>query len=213
MKKNWNIKATSIVEAMIVMLIIVTWIIWMYTILDKSNDLTVTVKNKIQAIQIARQGIEAFSNIRDTNWLLFSSDYLNCWNVFNYNTLCIWDSTTTYDIKTNNYKIYLDNDDRWNLEVATGITPNDYSNSIYRAFYKVWLNNWIYTQTGITEEITPFYTREIDISYLQADWITLWNETSPKIKVSSIVNWSDSTSTQPHRIVIDQILSNWKSQK
>jgi hypothetical protein len=213
MIENWKIKATSIVEAMVVMMIVVSWVVWMYTLLNKSTDLTISVKNKIQAIQIARQWIEGFTNIRDTNWILFSSDYINCWNVLKYNSLCIWDNTNTSDIKqSDNFKIYLDDDKRWTLTETGWFTPNDYTNIAYRNFYKVWLNNWIYTQSWITEDITPFYTREIDINYLKIDW-TPWTEVDPKIKISSIVSWTDNTSSQPHKIVINQILSNWKSQK
>ncbi|MDD2870657.1 MAG: hypothetical protein PHS49_01595 [Candidatus Gracilibacteria bacterium] len=223
MKKILKINATSIVEAMVVMLIVVTGVVGMYNILTKSTQLTTNVKNKIQAIQIARQGIEAFTNIRDTNWILFSSDYLNCWNVLNYNPQCIGDdggindtdgNATTYDIKENqNYKIYLNEDNRWILENTSNFTPNNFSNSDYRNFFKVGLNNGIYTQSGITEELIPFYTREIKVNYLQEDGITNGNESDPKIKISSIVQRIDNTSSQAHKIVIEQVLSNWKSKK
>ncbi len=213
MKNNFNIKATSIVEAMIVLLIIVTWVIWMYKILNESNKLVITVRNKIQATQIARQWIEAFTNIRDTNWILFSSDYENCWNVLNYNPLCIWSNNTSHDIESANYKIILDEDNRWTLE-KTILSPSlNYSDLEYRNFYKIWLDlNWIYTHSGIITEIKPLYTRELSISYLQED-LTPWNTQSPKIKIISKVQWSDNTSTAAHKIEIEQILSNWKSKK
>jgi hypothetical protein len=44
---------------------------------------------KIQAIQIAREGIEAMTNIRDTNWKMLSTDNKNCWNTLNYDTNCV----------------------------------------------------------------------------------------------------------------------------
>jgi hypothetical protein len=61
----------------------------MYQIFTNSSHLSNSTTNKIQAIQIAKQGIEAVTNIRDTNWLRFSSDYPNCWNAYNYNNNCI----------------------------------------------------------------------------------------------------------------------------
>lgn len=33
--------------------------------------------------------MEAVENIRDTNWIKFSSDYENCWKVKNYDVGCI----------------------------------------------------------------------------------------------------------------------------
>ncbi len=86
--KNW----TTIVEAMVVMLIVVIWIIWMYNIYSKSQNLSNTTQNRLIAIDIAREWIEAMTNIRDTNWMLFASNTDNCWNVLNYDSNCI---TTT----------------------------------------------------------------------------------------------------------------------
>ncbi len=37
-------------------------------------------KNRIIAINIAREGVEAMRNIRDTNWLKFQSRRRQCWN-------------------------------------------------------------------------------------------------------------------------------------
>jgi len=213
MKISKNIKATSIVEAMVVLIVIVSWVVWMYDLLIKSNNLVSWEENKIQAIQIARQWIEAFTNIRDTNWLIFSSDYDNCWNVFNYESLCIWDNSDDYDIKeNNNYKIYIDSDGRWELTNTGLFSPNTYTNVNYRDFYKVWLNNWMYTQSWITEKLTSTYTREIKVNYLKED-LTDWIESDPMIEVTAIVQWVDNSSSAPHKIEIKQILSNWKWQK
>jgi len=77
-------KATSIVEVMVIMLILVTWIVWMYKVYSESENLSTSTKNKITAIQIAREWIEAMKNIRDTNWILFSTNTENCWNTLNY---------------------------------------------------------------------------------------------------------------------------------
>lgn len=46
-------------------------------------------ENNIKAINIAREGIEGMINIRDTNWLRFSSDKANCWRVDAYVATCI----------------------------------------------------------------------------------------------------------------------------
>lgn len=44
---------------------------------------------RIRAINIAREGIEGMINIRNTNWLRFSSNYTNCWNTPNYDLYCV----------------------------------------------------------------------------------------------------------------------------
>lgn len=84
-----NHRGNSIVEVMVVMVIVTTGIIGTYRILDSGQKLASTSENRIKAINIAREGIEAVENIRDTNWIKFSSDYNNCWRVKDYNPTCI----------------------------------------------------------------------------------------------------------------------------
>ncbi len=204
MKTKINKKATSIAEAMVIMLVVVSWVTWMYHIFYKSTQLSTSTTNKIKAIQIATQWIEAMTNIRDTNWLLFSSDYNNCWNALNYDSQCIWyDTDNSYQIKNSwSYKIYRNFNNRW--YTSSWITA-DYSDSNYRDFFRVWLNNWIFTQTWTTINLRPVFTREILINYLPN-----WLETDPKMEITSIVQWSDWSSSVPHKVELKQVLSNWK---
>jgi len=113
MKLNKN--ATSIVEAMVLMMIVVTWVTWMYKVYMSSVKLERSTNNKVIAINIAREWIEAMTNIRDTNWILFSSDTSNCWNTLNYESNCVWDTSNLNDILIWSYKIYKNINDRWSL--------------------------------------------------------------------------------------------------
>ena len=200
-------KATSIAEAMIVMLIIVTWVTWMYKIYDESINLSYSITNKIQAIQIAKQGIEWFTNIRDTNWLIFSSDYDNCWNSLNYDSSCIWDNSSTSKIKEWwKYILYRQIDNRWTLsEPSVLIWSYDINNQNYRDNYRVWLKDWIYTQSWSNQDIIPFFTRRIETSYPET-----WNTTDKKIKILSIVEWVNNKSKVASKIELEQVLTNWK---
>lgn len=183
----------------------------MYKIYTESNNLSISTTNKIQAIQIAKQWIEAFTNIRDTNWLIFSSDYNNCWNTLNYNTSCIWDSSSTNKIAHNkNYKIYKDSNNKWTLNYISIAWLYNISNSDYRSNYRIWLDtNWIYTQTWTTKELKPFFTRNIKVMYIDTNW-WLPEATDNKLKVISTVEWSDNTSTTPRKIEMEKVLTNWK---
>ena len=198
-------KATSVIEAMVVLLVVVMWIIWMIAIFTSSQKLSNWTSNKIQAIQIAREWIEAVKNIRDTNWTIFSSDTANCWNVDNYNNSCVWDNSTTYDISIWSYKIYQDSsDNRWYLSKKT-TSETEYKKSAYRNEMKVWLDsNWFFTQTGTMTEIKPLFTREIKISYPS------WNSNTSKMKVISLVQWVDNSSKKVRKVELSSILTNWK---
>lgn len=204
-----NKKATSIIEAMIVLLILVTWIVWMFRVFTSSQKLSTSTTNKIQAIQIAKEWIEAIKNIRDTNWLLYWADYTNCWNTNDYNPLCVWNTSTTHDIAEWSYKIYQENDKRWKLiPKATGALFN----STYRWAFQVFVDwEWFYTQSWSTAITSPIFTREIQIEYLE-DWKTAWDQWSneEKMEVTSLVQWVDSSSDSTHKVELSSILTNWK---
>jgi len=192
-------KATSIIEAMVTLLIITVWIVWVFTIYSNSRKLSDTTKYRIEAIEIAREGIEAMKNIRDTNYLALGSDTVNCWNTFNYNWTCVWDNTTTKDISSWSYIIYQDTiSNRWLL---SGATTWIYSDSAYRNNFIVKKDtNWFYTQSWWTVDLKPIFTREIQISYLSND------SNQPQMNVKSLVQWSDSSGT--HKVDLDLSLYN-----
>lgn len=226
-----SLKATSIVEAIIVLLIVVSGITWIYTLLTSSQKLAASTWNRIEAIQIARDGLEAFTNIRDTNWILYSADNENCWNTINYNNTCIWNSTDkTIRIRWANvgatgnkrrYLIYKNTSQQWVLNEATN-SPAwfNYKNSTvgsdYREVFRVGKDwNWFYSQwPWIVEDFTPTYTRSISLDYIDTDanWvdeITI----DDKIIVTTLVEWIDSSSSSPQKVEMSTVLTNWKAKK
>ena len=199
---------TTIIEAMISMFIVIVWVIWVYTIFTKSQNLSTSVENRVKAISIAREWIEVLQNIRDTNWIIFWADSKNCWNVIDYSILCLWDSTTTYKINPWSYKIYKDNSNRRQLlNIATTWNYNDTS---FRNDYVIKIDeNWLYTQSWWTH-LRPLFTRKIEISYTDTNgnWSTDAND--EKMLVKSIVSWSDSSKKWFYTVTLENILTNWK---
>ena len=208
-----NKKAVSIAEILVVMLIIVTWVVWVYNIFSQSQKLSTTTKNRIEAIQIARGWIEAMTNIRNSNWILYASDHKNCWNTMNYNGDCISNTTgsTNTDIISWSYTIYTDSYNRWILSKKN---TDSFRNPIYRDNFKVTKNtNNLYTQTW-WNQFKPIFTREIKISYIEdTNDDTQINSNDEKMKVISLVQWSDSSWDKPHKVELETILTNWKFKK
>ena len=176
--------------------------------------------NKIQAIWIAKEWIEALTNIRDTNWLLFGSDYKNCWNTLNYNNSCICINNNTWcntskinDIKNNKkYKIYKNStNNRWYLSPAITWT---YQDTNYRIWNEVWLDSdWFFTQSWSVDKLIPLFTREIKIEYINTDSV-VWNDSNDEqMKITSLVQWGDNSSNTPHKIELSTILSNYINKK
>jgi len=211
MKKN--IVATSIIEAMIVLLIVMMAITSAYDMFTKSVQVVDSSGFRLQAISMAKEWIEAMTNIRDTNWKVIPWDYTNCWNTLNYDTDCLNDSTTTYDIPNNaSFTILRDPSDyRWKLTTQPTWL---YSDSIYRNDFEVgYDSNWFYTQSWGTA-LNPPFTREIKIQYLD-DWYTWWTVDSnhQKMQVTSLVQWKDQASDNVSQVELVTILTNWKNNK
>ena len=191
-------KATSILEAMIVLLIVITWIIWLYNIFNSSQKLSNTTKNRIEAIEIAREWIEVMKNIRDTNWLMFGWNTRNCFNTYNYDSKCVQE--TTNDILTSSWYVIFQNEDhKWYLEAKNNYN-SDFSVLDYRDNFRIFKENWYYTQTWSTNE--TIFTREVQISYSWAD--------TNFMNVKSIVQWSDSSKEWSHKVELNDLLTNWK---
>jgi len=204
-------KATSIAEAIVVTLIIVVWLTWVYNIFMQSIKLTGSIENKIQAIQIAREWIEWITNIRNTNWILFPSNIDSCWKTLNYDNRCI-PAVLYNEIDPTSYKIYRDSDFRWILEEPGWWVGTNYSDPTYRAFYNVWLTaSWTYSQTtDITTNLRQIYTRELKVETINA--ITAdWSTNNHWLKITSIVQWKDSSKNDSRKIEIESILTNYKN--
>lgn len=197
---------TSIVESMVVMLIVVTGVIWMYNIFTKSQRVSDSSSNRVQAIAIAREWIEALTNIRDTNWLIYSANNTNCWNTFNYNWWCI---ITDVDIPAGSYRLYKNTtNNRWMIDAVSVTWTGGYKNNAYKNAFEIRNDSkGFYTQqTGTGTSFSPLFTREIKISY-PSDAGT----PTQKMNIESIVRWWDSARANGfYEINLQTTLTNWK---
>lgn len=199
---KYSKKGTSIIEAMVVMLIVVTWVVGMYNIFNNSRKVSDSTSYRVQAIAMAKEWIEALTNIRDTNWLLYSANTENCWNTFDYQGACI--TSTGHTIPSGSYLIYQNTNNRWYL---SGVSVSwDYSTGSYRDAFRIHLDdNWFYTQSW-GSSFFPIFTREIKINYIDS-------EINPpqKMKVESIVKWTDNARVSwNYEVKLETILTNWK---
>jgi hypothetical protein len=205
-------KATWVAESIVVMLVILTGVTGMYKIYSASVRLEVWTTNKIQAIQIAKEWMEAITSIRNTNWILFGSDYKNCWNTLNYDAWCISNTSPVKIAHNWQYTIYKDNNDRWKLHLPTGISSYIYSDDDYRNQFRIWIDDdWFYTATGTITNLKPVFTREIQISYIDTSNPSDGADSNDeKMKVKSIVQWVDTSSKNTRKVELETTLSNWK---
>ncbi len=193
--------ALTIIEVMVSLLIIIFWLIWIYSIYWRSQKVALSIENRVKAISMAREAIEVVHNIRDTNWLIYQADLDNCWNTNYYNGLCLWNQWENYKITSWSYIVYTDSDtNQWKLDKKSGEENRNFSNENYRQDYKINIDqNWFFTQTWWIEFL-PIFTREIKITYPDSN----------RMKINVKVSWNDNTKIWFSNISLDSEITNWK---
>lgn len=111
----------SILEVVIATVILSSVLIATFSILQRALDTNINIKNRVIALNIAREGLEAVRNIRDTNWLKYSGDRRGKWLCYDNPTqpdacegttsatdFLVDDTYYTVDFDTGVYRYYLD---------------------------------------------------------------------------------------------------------
>lgn len=192
-----NHRWATIVELMIVLAILSLGIGALLETLRWGILYSTDTENNIKAINIAREWIEAMTNIRDTNWLRFSSDKINCWKAKDYLSTCIGDGLDSSSSKIQDWK-YIIYSRSW-LWFLTGATTG---NNV------IWLDsNGFYTQTGVST--TPCSAwRQTDCRTIFTREITLTRNGTGTLLVTSVASWRQQ---RPRNVTLETTLTNWKS--
>lgn len=204
---------STMIELIVMMAMMALWISSMLGVIGSWVDFAKNTEDNIKAINLAREWIEWITNLRDTNWLRFSSDKKNCWKTLNYDGSCIGNNSFSNVILSGSYALYSTNW-AWLLSGAQVFSTFDWNTdwSSYKNLYKTWLDtNGYFSQTGSIPTITcssvrqsnclTIFTREIQISTPSAS-------DTGNVSVSSIVRWWWKWH---HEVRLDTTLTNWKS--
>ncbi len=199
--KRWS----SLIEIMAMMAILWLAVTAMFSTVIWGIYFATDSENRIKAINVAREWLEWVTNLRNTNWLRFSSDQLNCWRIIWYNVACIWNTPTfvtdnSFGTTPTQTSYILENKNgAWYL---TGTTSGSWlwidANGYY---YSSWTTaSDILCTFDIPTNCRSPFTREIQI---------LVNATnSGIITVTSRVDWFER---RAQNITLSTTLTNWKS--
>ena len=69
----------TLVEIIFAVTILTAFLTIIFQILSRTVDLNFGIKNRVIALNLAREGLEGVRNIRDTNWLKYSDDRRRKW--------------------------------------------------------------------------------------------------------------------------------------
>lgn len=206
-------RGSTMIELIAMMAIMALGISSMLGVIGSWVDFAKNTEDNIKAINLAREGIEGVTNLRDTNWLRFSSDKNNCWKTVNYNGNCIGNSAFSNTILSGSYLLYSTNWAWFLSGMSTSTTlASDWSNwASYKIDYHSWLDVWgFFSQTwsipidicssSLQTNCLTIFTREIQIIVPSTDTWTL--------NVSSVVRWWGKSH---HEVRLDTTITNWKS--
>lgn len=171
-----NKKGETILETIIAMVILAVGVTTAGTIIGYSIRNMNGSKNRIIAVNVAREGIEAVRNIRDTNWLKYNSNRRGCWNHMpNIDPTVGCDGNTP--IQPGRYLIYKQkNTERWimaeyeirdheagntNIPPATTTGLDYYYNTDTNRTYRKINEKW--------EDIATLHLMDIDATWLDTD--------------------------------------------
>lgn len=72
-------RGDTILEVMVAMALLSMILAGTFSILNNAIEANANVRNRIVALNVAREGFEAVRNLRDTNWLKYSGDRRGKW--------------------------------------------------------------------------------------------------------------------------------------
>ena len=167
-------KGETILETMIAMTILSLGITMTTTIIASSLRNINASKNRVIAVNIAREGIEAMRNIRDTNWLKYSSKKRDCWNHNPKYSNCPGDTLGETLIKAGDSLIYKEEDySEWVLqELGFGDDydegPNDHAYVTPGNYYTDTTTNTTYywdVEKTRWEDVRKLFLVDINFEY------------------------------------------------
>jgi type II secretory pathway pseudopilin PulG len=162
--------AETLIETIIAITVIIIGTAAALSMLRTSLDGNELVGQKVVAINLAVEGLDALKNIRDTNYLRFPADADTCWYTFGGTTAACGDGTSLQNGRS--YFFYRDFSGTsaldWDLSRASSGTPG------YLTLYTLDLGGGdsmdLYAQANVTEsgfstQETRAFTRTVTITY------------------------------------------------
>lgn len=166
---NKNHRGESLIETIISIVLITLAVTAAITLIVTTMRASEASKERIIAINLAREGIEAVRAIRDTNWLVYSSRRRICWNtVGECNDNTPKDGITDSPINVGYYRVGLSSGFSWELEYYPGALESE-----WRDDYQLYLENNFYTHR-VTDlagnpNVKSNFARRIYVTYLDDD--------------------------------------------
>jgi type II secretory pathway pseudopilin PulG len=197
--KTKKIPGETLIEVLAAVVLFVLIITTTFSLLNRATSTNVDVRNRVTALSIARDGIEAIRNVRDTNWLKYSGNKDANW-------LCIDTSSTDCPTKIDTdgedfYTIeFSDTDKRYYLsnpigtEARLNITPGSLSDGAAKfQLYKTPIGRYSHASSGNT---TTIFYRQLELIAISNDPCGVGDCTQRYLDVTARVQWVEDGQVQ-----------------
>ncbi|MBU1090026.1 prepilin-type N-terminal cleavage/methylation domain-containing protein [Patescibacteria group bacterium] len=189
-------KGETLVEVLVALVLLVVGALSALRLLGLASINNQITKERVIATNLAREGLEAVRNIRDTSWLRFAGERRLCWNNLDASS-CLDDDSDGIPndpiIHQKNYLAKFNNTNfRWELDatdltsrlnLGDGLDADDLK-------YRLQLNaNGVYNHDAAGTD--TIYFREIYTEYIEPDQSLAADESANILRVTSKVEWID----------------------
>ncbi len=188
--------AESLIETIVAITVIVLATAAALSVMRTSVQGNDIIGKKTVAINLALEGFEILRNIRDTNYLLLSTDPDECWDTLGITDVSDCSSATGVNLINNGYTYYFSREVStapyfdWRITRLTNYTMQGFLN-----LYDVDTDSdgdddvQLFAQTGVTN--TDF-TAVTGASRLYQRYVTISNKTSTTYDATITVRWYDN---------------------
>lgn len=194
------------------MVVVSVGILGAYSVLSSAQKLADTTIDRVQAINIAREGIEIVKNIRDSNYIQYPGSPQDCWRSSNY------ECDSTAKLLSGSYVIKpLSNTKCENCWTLSGMTTpgmlegSPMSDASYRTRYALAIDESGFTTSDTSAFASQSCNANISTGCLSpfAREIRLTVNDDTSINATSKVSWKESNGNYVD-VELPLILTNWK---
>jgi len=168
-------RGETILESVIAMTVLAVGLGIASTIMATSIRNMSASKNRIIAVSLAREGLEAVRNVRDTNWLKFGSKKRECWNHDPATDVC---NDANQAIQPASYMIFKEKTNRgwkWRLfdlddfvklpQAPDNHSPPYYYNTEDNQVYAWEADTWVFANRLDLVDVDPETDTDLDHDY------------------------------------------------
>lgn len=199
-------KAESMIETLVAITVIVISTVAALSLMRTAISSNRVIEEKVIAINLAVEGLDAVKNIRDTNYLRFAGHAEECWNCINANVgddctraLTMAPGSSYYLIRELSVEPFME----WKLMTVTA--PANGNLNLYNVDYDrdSQIDTTIYAQAGITR---AGFTVLEDAPFKRLISFENVGTAGDAVRVTATVSWEESGVTK--EISLTSVVSN-----